>query len=134
MGIDPNPKFHFSRKEKSLSYGKNQISSNNSYNIINKSEALIQENKKEKKLSPLNMKINFIKKIYGKLQPFKQQERSSEIKNSNKKKFPSIILNSNVVPNFLTSIYTKNENKLQIFDKINRKNSELLLNENIKKV
>ena len=121
LGIEPREsKPH--RKEKSFSVGKTKLNESqiNSYKI-NKS-AIVIEDTKQKKITPLNFKISFIKKTYGKLQPFKQyQEASLQMINKGNfsKKLPLINSNINQVNN---NLILQNENKLQIINKLNKKN------------
>ena len=77
-------------------------------------------------MSPLHLKINFIKKNYGKLQPFRQQDAPYLLKANNLKKLPLIASNQ--------INFTKNENKLQIINKINKKKTENFAIETLRKV
>ena len=78
------------------------------------------------------MKISFIKKTYGKLQPFKHQDESFQ-KTANNKKLPLIVSNnSNNQMNI--NVNSKKENQLQIINKIGRNKSEIFANELIRKV
>jgi len=108
-------------------------STTNSYKA-NKSLIAIEANK-QKKIIPRNFKISFIKKTYGKLQPFKQQSEAPsqiQIKANNIKKLP--LINSNSPNQINNDINIQNENKMQILHKLNKKKSEVFLNESIKKV
>jgi len=79
-----------------------------------------------KRASPLNLKISFIKKNYGKLQPFRQQEAPYLLKTNNSKKLP--LITSNQIN------LKKNEDKIQIINKINRKKTENFAIETLRKV
>lgn len=132
LGIHPQESNRLKRKEKSFSLNKTH---NQNISFNNKSAILIEENNKiKRKISPMGSKINFIRKNYGKLQNSKDSiEKGPKllIKANIQQKFPSI---SPVYPQQINSIYSKNENHSFILSKISQKKSEILLNENIKRV
>ena len=69
------------------------------------------------------------------MQPFKQQSEAPsqiQIKANNIKKLP--LINSNSPNQINNDINIQNENKMQILHKLNKKKSEVFLNESIKKV
>lgn len=79
----------------------------------------------------MGSKINFIRKNYGKLQNSKDSiEKGAKIL-IKAQKFPSI---TPAYPSQINTIYSKNENNSFILSKISQKKSEILLNENIKRV